>query len=45
VRVSVVWRVTWVGAGGASGQLPDLTRVATFQLRVDDREAVVTSSS
>lgn len=45
VRVSVVWRVTWVGAAGANGQLPDLTRVATFQLRVDDREAVVTSSS
>jgi hypothetical protein len=44
VRVSVVWRVTWVGAAGAAGQLPDLTRVATFQLRVDDREAVVTSS-
>ena len=44
VRVSVVWRVTWVGAAGSTGQLPDLTRIATFQLRVDDREAVVTSS-
>lgn len=44
VRVSVVWRVTWVGVAGAAGQLPDLTRVASFQLRVDDREAVVTSS-
>jgi hypothetical protein len=45
VTVSVDWRVTWVGAGGASGQLPDLVRTATFQLRVDDRETVVTSGS
>ena len=45
VRVTVTWRVTWVGAGGTGGALPPITRSATFPLRVDDRETVVTDGS
>ncbi len=45
VRVTVRWRVTWVGAGGTSGSLPEISRTSTFPLRVDDRETVVTSGS
>ena len=45
VTVTVYWQVSFVGAGGARGALPVMTRTARFPLRVVEREAVVTGGS
>lgn len=45
VTVTVYWQVTFVGAGGARGALPVMTRTARFPLRVDERQTVVTGGS
>lgn len=38
--VTVAWQVTWVGAGGASGALPPLTRTSTFPIAVAEVQTV-----
>ena len=45
VTVTVYWQVTFVGAGGARGALPVMTRTTRFPLRVDERQTVVTGGS
>ena len=37
---TTVWRVSWVGTGGAAGTLPDLRRTSTFQLAAAEIQAV-----
>jgi hypothetical protein len=37
---TTVWRVSWVGSGGARGALPDLRRTSTFRLAVAEIQAV-----
>lgn len=37
---TTVWRVSWVGTGGARGTLPDLRRTSTFRLAVAEIQAV-----
>lgn len=34
------WQVSWVGAGGAAGQLPDLERTSSFRLAVAEVQSV-----
>ncbi|MGP4027323.1 hypothetical protein [Actinomadura sp. 3N407] len=38
--VSIVWSARWIGTGGASGVLPDLTVSTTFPVRVAEGQAV-----
>ena len=38
--VTVTWQVTWVGAGGAAGALPPLTRTSTFPIAVAEVQTV-----
>jgi hypothetical protein len=38
--VTVTWRVTWVGAGGASGALPTIRRRTTFPIAVGEVQTV-----
>jgi hypothetical protein len=38
--VTVTWRVTWVGAGGASGALPTIRRHTTFPIAVGEVQTV-----
>lgn len=38
--VTTVWRVSWVGTGGARGTLPDLRRTSQFRLAVAEIQAV-----
>lgn len=38
--VTVTWRVTWVGTGGASGVLPALSRTARFPIAVAEVQTV-----
>jgi hypothetical protein len=45
VTVTATWSVTWVGSGGASGQLPVISRSRSFPLSVAERQAVVTGGS
>jgi hypothetical protein len=45
VTVTVVWQVRWRGAGGASGELPELRRTSRFPLRVAERQTLVTGGS
>ena len=45
VTVTVYWRVRFVGAAGAAGALPVMTRTSRFPLRVDERQTVVTGGS
>lgn len=45
VSVTVYWQVSFVGAGGARGVLPMMTRTSRFPLRVDERQTVVTGGS
>jgi len=45
VTVTTTWSVTWVGSGGASGQLPVISRSRSFPLSVAERQAVVTGGS
>ena len=45
VTVTVYWQVRFVGAGGAGGALPTMTRTTTFPLRVEERQTVVTGGS
>ncbi|MFI6637477.1 hypothetical protein ACIBI7_52080 [Nonomuraea fuscirosea] len=42
VTVSVTWRGTWQGSGGAGGALPPITRSVTFPVRVVEAQALVT---
>ncbi|MEV4575064.1 hypothetical protein AB0K16_17600 [Nonomuraea jabiensis] len=42
VTVSVTWRGTWRGSGGAGGALPPITRSVTFPVRVVEAQALVT---
>jgi hypothetical protein len=42
VTVSVTWRGTWHGSGGAGGTLPPITRSVTFPIRVVEAQALVT---
>jgi hypothetical protein len=42
--VTVVWQVSWVGAGGASGTLPEMRMSATFPVAVMERQSVVVGS-
>jgi hypothetical protein len=45
VKVTVYWQVRFVGAGGAAGALPMMSRTTTFPLRVEERQTVVTGGS
>jgi hypothetical protein len=45
VTVTVYWQISFTGNGGAGGALPAMTRTTQFPLRVEEREAVVTSGS
>jgi len=45
VTVTTTWAVSWVGAGGANGMLPAMTRTRSFRLPVAQRETVVTGGS
>jgi hypothetical protein len=45
VTVTVYWQVSFVGAGGARGALPVMTRTTRFPLRVVERQTVVTGGS
>ncbi len=45
VTVTVYWQVSFVGAGGAGGALPVMTRTTRFPLRVVERQTVVTGGS
>lgn len=45
VTVTVYWQVSFVGAGGAGGALPVMTRTTRFPLRVVERQTVVTRGS
>jgi hypothetical protein len=45
VTVTVYWRVSWIGAGGAQGVLPQMARTTRFPLRVAERQTVVTGGS
>ena len=45
VTVTVYWQITWSGSGGAAGELPEIARTATFPLRVQERQTVVTGGS
>lgn len=40
--VSVIWQITWVGSGGTSGTLPDMTTSTTVPIGVLERHAIVT---
>jgi hypothetical protein len=40
--VSIVWRITWIGSGGAGGTLPDMTTSSTVPIGVIERHAIVT---
>jgi len=37
---TTTWRVSWVGSGGAGGQLPDLQRTSSFPIAVAELQAV-----
>jgi hypothetical protein len=37
---TTVWRISWVGTGGAAGSLPDLRRTSAFQLAAAEIQAV-----
>jgi hypothetical protein len=37
---TTIWRVSWVGSGGAGGQLPDLQRTSSFPIAVAELQAV-----
>jgi hypothetical protein len=39
--VTVVWQVTWAGAGGTAGVLPPLRMTASFPVAVMERQSVV----
>ncbi|MCI0689856.1 MAG: hypothetical protein L0Y54_21840 [Sporichthyaceae bacterium] len=39
---SIVWRITWVGSGGAGGTLPDMTTSTIVPIGVIERHAIVT---
>lgn len=43
-EVQVVWRVTWVGSGGASGTLEPFTIPGSVEVPVYERHAIVTYS-
>ena len=43
--VTTTWSVSWTGAGGTGGALPQMTRTSTFRLAVAERDAVVTGGS
>jgi hypothetical protein len=45
VTVTTTWSVSWTGAGGTGGALPQMTRTSTFRLAVAERDAVVTGGS
>ncbi len=45
VTVTVFWQVSWTGAGGAGGSLPELSRPGSFPLRVTERQTLVTGGS
>ena len=45
VTVTVYWQVSFVGAGGAGGSLPVMTRTTRFPLRVVERQTVMTGGS
>ena len=45
VTVTTTWSVTWTGAGGTGGALPQMTRSSSFRLAVAERDAVVTGGS
>lgn len=42
VTVSVTWRGTWRGSGGAGGALPPITRSVSFPVRIVEAQALVT---
>ncbi|MET9241289.1 hypothetical protein [Nonomuraea sp. NPDC003709] len=42
VTVSVTWRGTWQGSGGAGGALPPIIRSVTFPVRVVEAQTLVT---
>jgi hypothetical protein len=42
-RVTVTWRVTWRGSGGAGGTLPLMSRQVAFGIAVMERQTVVVS--
>ncbi len=41
--VTLHWRVSWVGSGGAGGVFPEMTTSTAVPLRVYERQAVVVS--
>jgi hypothetical protein len=43
VTVTITWRATWAGSGGAGGALPALGRAAVFALPVAEAQALVTA--
>ena len=40
-RVTVTWKVTWRGSGGAGGTLPLMERQTTFPVAVAERQTVI----
>ena len=39
---SIVWKITWIGTGGAAGEIPQLTTSTSGQLNVMQIQTVVT---
>jgi hypothetical protein len=39
-RVTVLWGGTWIGSGGAGGQLPPVSRSASFPIRVVEAQGL-----
>jgi hypothetical protein len=40
--VSVIWKISWVGSGGAGGSLPNMTTSSIVPIGVIERQAIVT---
>ena len=42
LTVTVIWRITWTGTGGAGGTLPNLVTTSTAQIPVGQAQTVIT---